>query len=368
MICRGVYNSLLNNRKFQYEANGVSVSWYDQKKVITAWKPSNPELTLVHSQVLQDVSVRVDLAYKAFFRRVKSGDTPGFPRAKGQNQYESFCYPGTGYQVIDGGLRLSKITEPNRQIKMRLHRPLIGKVKTCCIHKVNAKWFVCFTVEQNEELLPKTSQSVGLDMGLRTFATLSTGEQIENPRFFRMDEPALAKAGRKQAKQKKGSLARKKCNKVLARIHERARNRRHNFCHQTARQITNKYDLIAIENLNIKGMVKNHSLAKSISDAAWSQFLSLLTVKAESAGRVVVKVNPAYTSQDCHQCQFRAKKKLSERWHLCPMCGASLDRDHNAAINILSLALKEQGSITNHSGTTLCQVSPVEAPPFIDGE
>ena len=116
------------------------------------------------------------------------------------------------------------------------------------------------------------------------------------------------------------------------------RNRRHDFCHQNARRIVNRYGVIAVEKLNVKGMVKNHSLAESISDVAWSQFRSVLTDKAERAGREFHAVNPAYTSQDCHACGYRAKKKLSERWHLCPMCGASLDRDTNAAINILQLA------------------------------
>ena len=174
------------------------------------------------------------------------------------------------------------------------------------------------------------------DVGLKTFAALSNGEFIENPRFFRKDEKALAKAGRKQAKAKKRSLARKKANKVLARIHERVRNRRHDFCHQNARRIVNRFGIIAVERLNVKNMVKNHTLAKSISDAAWSSFRECLTSKAESADREIYAVDPSYTRQDCSACGYRAKKKLSERWHLCPMCGASLDRDTNAAINILN--------------------------------
>jgi len=187
---------------------------------------------------------------------------------------------------------------------------------------------------------------------------LSNGEFVGNPRFFRKDEKALAKAGRRQAKTKKRSHERKKANKVLARIHERIRNRRHDFVHQTARRLVNRYGVIAVEKLNVKGMVKNHCLAKSISDASWSMFRSVLTSKAESAGfrsvltskaesagREVIAVNPAYTSQDCSGCGYRpdglegrTKKKLSDRWHFCPKCSASLDRDTNAAINILALA------------------------------
>ncbi len=195
--CRQVYNSLLNWRKHDYEVLGKSPSWYDQKKGITTWKAAHPELSDVHSQVLQDVSVRVDLAFKAFFRRVKAGETPGFPRVKGDG-YDSFCFPGTGYAIVNGGLRLSKITEPNRTIKMRLHRPLVGKVKTCCIHRVGSKWFVCFSVEQEDDLLPPSADVVGLDAGLNSFLALSNGEFIDSPRFFRKDEKALAKAGRRQ--------------------------------------------------------------------------------------------------------------------------------------------------------------------------
>ncbi len=300
---------------------------------------NHAELSGVHSQVLQDVSVRVDLAFKAFFRRVKAGETPGFPRVKGDG-YDSFCFPGTGYAVVNGGLRLSKITEPNSTIKMRLHRPLVGKVKTCTVRRYGSKWFVCFSVEQEDDFLPPCTEAIGLDAGLNSFMALSNGEFVDNPRFFRKDEKALAKAGRKQAKTKNRSRERRKANKVLARVHERIRNRRHDFVHQSARRLVNRFGVIAVEKLNVKGMVQNHHLAKSISDASWSMFRTVLTQKAESAARdakgaalrEVIAVNPAYTSQDCHACGYRAKKKLSERWHHCPMCGASLDRDTNAAM------------------------------------
>jgi putative transposase len=257
------------------------------------------------------------------------------------------------------------------QIKAKIHRPTLGKVKTCTVRRYGAKWFVCFALEQEDAFLPLSTESIGLDAGLNSFLALSNGEFVGNPRFFRRDEKALAKAGRKQAKTKKRSPARKKANKVLSRIHERIRNRRHDFVHQTARRLVNRFGVIAVEKLNVKGMVKNHCLAKSISDASWSMFRSVLTSKAESAAREVIAVNPAYTSQDCSVCGYRpdglegrTKKKLSDRWHHCPMCTASLDRDTNAAVNILNLAVRG----TSHAGITACQVTPVEAPPFMDGE
>ena len=337
-------------------------TFYIQAPALAKWKKDHPELKTVHSQVLQNVARRVELAFQAFFRRVKQGETPGYPRLKGKAQYDSIMYPQSGFKIGDTTVTLSLLNK-QEQVKARIHRTIVGAVKTCTVRRYGSKWFVCFSVEQEDSPLPPCSDAIGLDAGLNSFMSLSNGEFIDNPRFFRKDENALAKAGRKQAKTKKGSKPRKKANKVLSRIHERIRNRRHDFVHQTARRLVNRYGVIAVEKLNVKGMVKNHCLAKSISDASWSMFRSVLTNKAESAGREVIAVDPAYTSQDCHACGFRAKKKLSERWHHCPMCSASLDRDTNAAINILNLALNN-----NHAGITACQVTPVEAPAFRHGE
>ncbi len=336
--CRLVYNSLVNDRVFQYETEKVSVSRYEQQKMFPKWSKDFPEVKAVHSQVLQNVAVRVDLAFRAFFQRVKEGKTPGFPRLKGTGQYDSITYPQSGFKVGESSVWLS-LQGKQVQVKAKLHRAIVGEVKTCTVRRHGAKWFVCPSVEQEDSPLPTCTDAVGLDAGLNSFLALSDGEFVDNPRFFRRDEKALAKAGRKQAKTKKRSREQRKANKVLSRVHERIRNRRHDFFHQTARRLVNRFGVIAVEKLNVKGMVKNHCLAKSISDAAWSMFRSVLTHKAESAGREVIAVDPRYTSQDCHACGYRAKKKLSERWHLCPMCGASLDRDTNAAINILQTAM-----------------------------
>ena len=356
--CRLVYNSFVHWRTFEYDTTGKSVGRYEQETALTHWKKDHPELSEVHAHLLQNVAHRVDLAFRAFFRRVKAGETPGYPRLKGKGQYDSVCFKqwGNGVQFKNGNLWLSKIGE----LKCKVHRPLLGEAKTCCLRHVNGNWFACVTCELEPSALPASEKTVGIDVGLKTFAALSDGTFIENPRFFRTEENALAKAGRKQAKTNKRSRERKKANKVLARIHERVRNRRHNFAHQTARRLVNKYGVIAVEKLNVKNMSKapapkpdaenagqylpnrasqKAGLNKSILDAAWSQFRSILTNKAESAGRAVMAVNPAYTSQECSGCGYQASKTLKERWHLCPMCGASLDRDTNAAINILAIAL-----------------------------
>ncbi|MCW3058863.1 MAG: transposase, partial [Capsulimonas sp.] len=339
--CRRVYNSLVNDRKYQFETAQVSVGRYDQQAYLPAWKKSHPELKSVYSQVLQDVVHRVDLAFKAFFDRVKKGEAPGFPRLKGEGQYDSITFTqNDSFKVGDSTIRLAKIG----QVKAKLHRQPWGELKTCILRRINNKWFACLCQEVEPELLPPSTEAVGIDMGLKTFAALSNGEFIDNPRFFRKDEKALAKAQRKLAKQKRGSKAGKKARKVVSRVHERIRNRRHDFCHQNARRVVNRFGVIAVEKLSVRNMLGNHCLAKSICDAAWSQFRIVLTSKAENAGREILAVNPAYTSQDCSGCGYRpdgqegrTKKKLSDRWHLCPMCGLSLDRDTNAAVNILAL-------------------------------
>jgi putative transposase len=333
-ICCDVYNSLVNERTALYEIVGKSPDYYAQKKEIATWKPQHPELTLVHSQVLQDVCKRVDLAFQSFFRRVKSGEEPGYPRFRGKGWYDSLTYPqyGKGCEIRNGVLWLSKIGE----VKIKLHRPIMGEIKTCSLRRLNNKWFACFSVDADAERLPESAERIGVDVGIENFATLSDGSKIANPRFFRNEEAALAKSQRKLSKQAKGSKERRKARKVVVRVHERIRNRRHDFVHQTARRLVNKYGVIAVEDLNVKGMLKHHSLAKSTSDASWSMFRSVLASKAENAGRRVEAVEPAYTSQDCSMCGFRVKKKLSERIHSCPNCGLVLDRDHNAAINILN--------------------------------
>jgi putative transposase len=353
--CRDVYNSLLHERKHDYEAKGTSPSRYEQQKHFPRWSKEFPEIGGVFSQVLQNVAVRLDIAFKAFFRRVQAGEKPGFPRVKGEG-YDSFTYPQAGFKVLEQAVSLSKIGT----VKAVLHRPVEGTIKTCTIRRQSGKWYVCFAVEVESEPLSESTEQVGIDVGLNVFAALSNGEFVENPRFFRKEEKALAKAQRKVEKYKKGSPAQRKARKVVSRIHERIRNRRHDFVHQLSRKIVNRFGLIAVEKLNVLNMSKSPApkpdplrelrflpngasakagLNKSILDAAWSMFRSVLTYKAESAGRKYTEVNPAYTSQDCSGCGQRVPKPLSERVHVCPCCGLVLDRDVNAARNILKIAV-----------------------------
>lgn len=283
---------------------------------------------------------RLDHAFQAFFRRIKAGERPGYPRLKGKGRYDSFTYPQLGFVLKDGRLQISKIGA----LKIRLHREIVGTIKTLTLRRTSTgKWFACFAVECEPPTAEPLPASVGVDVGLRYFATLSTGKQIDNPRFFRPDERALAKAQRRLSAVPKGTPARTKRRKVVSRIHERMATRRHNFAHQESRKLINVFGLIVFEALRIRNMLKQHTLAKSIADAAWSQLVQYTTYKAAEAGGRVLLVDPRHTSQDCFSCGHRVEKSLAERIHRCPSCGLVLDRDHNAALNILALGLQGLG-------------------------
>ncbi len=342
--CRWLYNHLLENRKQAYEHRGERLTCYEQQSTYSLLKQERPSLERVHSQVLQNVAVRLDLAFKAFFRRCQAGETPGFPRFRGKERYDSFTFPQSGFSIThDQRVTLSKIG----RVKMVYHRPVTGKVKTCNIHRSRTgKWYVCFSVECEPERLDPIDTQVGIDVGLKTFATLSTAEEIANPRFFRQEEKALARVQRKHSQLAKGTPERRKHRKAVARVYERVTFRRDNFTHQESRQIVDRFGIICVEELHVNRMVHNHCLAKSIQDAAWTGFFDKLAAKAEEAGRRFVKVTPAYTSQECSRCHHRHKMPLSERTYHCPCCLLVIDRDLNAAVNILSIGRYALGFAT----------------------
>ena len=338
-ICCELYNAALQERRDAWRIKRESVNYHAQSMQLPEIKAIRPELNTVYAQVLQDTLKRLNKAFDAFFRRVKSGEKAGFPRFRSRSRYSSFAYP-----QIQRGLRLegSKLVLPKiGKIKIKLHRPIEGKIKTLTITRSStSKWFACFSVEVEHERLSDNQNAVGIDMGISNFATLSTSEEIANPKFFRADEKPLEKAQRKLSAAKRGTPDRAKRRKIVAQIHERIANKRRDFAHQESRKLVNKYGIIIFENLNIRGMVKNHCLAKSISDAAWNQLIQYTTYKAEWAGRCVRQVNPRNTSQACSGCGSIVEKALSERVHSCFDCGLVLDRDKNAARNILSLGLQ----------------------------
>jgi putative transposase len=348
-LCCETYNAALQERRDAYRMEGISLGYSHQCAELPACKEVRPELAEVNSQVLQDVLKRVDRAFDGFFRRVKEGQQPGYPRFRSSLRYHSLTFKQyqNSFDVRagkkrEGALILSKLGH----IKMVMHRPLTGIPKTATVKRTpTGKWFVSISVESELEAacLPPSEAQVGIDVGLKTFAYLSTGGQIDNPRFFRKEEQALARAHRKLSKEQKGTPQREKRRKVVARVHERVRWRRENFIRQEVVSLIKRFGFIAVEALVVRNMVKNPHLAKSIADAAWSSFIAHLLGKAEEAGRDVVRVNPAYTSQTCSSCGYRQEMPLSVRIFECPSCALIIDRDYNGSKNILDQALEAVG-------------------------
>ena len=366
-LCRWVYNETLAARKNNWEQAGQTLSLYQANKLLTMWKSDHPELKGVFSQVLQNAQERVDLAFKAFFRRVKANENPGYPRFRGYGRYDSFTFKQFGFAILEAGtapqhklgrLSLSKIGV----IKIILHRPIEGQIKTLTIQRNRVgNWYACFNCEVHSEPLPFSALAIGIDMGLESFAKFSNGQEINNPRFFRTDEKELAKVQRKLSKADawpstgRGTLDRAKRLKAIQHIHQRIANRRKDFAHKKSRELVNNFGFLAFEDLPIKKMIQNHFLAKSILDAAWNQLITYTAYKAENAGRVIVFVDPRNTSKQCSRCGTLVEKSLSVRVHICPVCGLVMNRDQNAAINILGLGLQSLGMA-------------LEAPAFTRGE
>jgi len=344
--CRELYNAGLEERREAWQKCGVSVTAAGQSAQLPDLKAVRPEYRDLHSQVLQDVLTRLDKAFQAFFRRLREGQTPGYPRFHGANRYTSFTYKqfGNGASLDNGFLVLSKIG----RIAVRWSRPLEGAPKTVTISWEADGWYVCFScADVPVHPLPETGQETGIDLGIEAFATLSNGTRVFHPGWYRKAERALKTAQRQVSRRKKGSNRRRKAVTLLAKAHLKVKRQRTDFHHKTALALVRENDTIYHEALQTANMVQNHHLAKSISDAGWSAFLSILAAKAAYAGRRVVAVPPAYTSQRCSGCGRIVSKGLSVRWHHCPYedCGASLHRDHNAARNIERLGQSLRGAV-----------------------
>jgi putative transposase len=333
VLCQGLYNTALEQRITLWRQRGVSRTRYEQETELKDLRAALSAYAAIHSHILQDVLARLDKTYQAFFRRVKAGETPGFPRFHGRNRYHSFTYKeyGNGARLDNGFLMLSKIG----RVALRWSRPIQGTPKTVTIVHEADGWYVCIScVDVPMQLLEPTGRETGIDLGLESFATLADGTMIHNPRCYRKAERRLKTAQRRVARRKKGSARRHKAVKLLTMAHQQVKRQRRDYHHKTSLALVRQFDVIYHEALQVANMVKNHHLAKSIADAGWSGFLTILNGKAACAGRSVVAVNPAFTSLICSGCGVLVAKGLSVRWHTCPDCGASLHRDHNAAKNI----------------------------------
>lgn len=405
-LCRELYNAALQERKdawrawertnkgfsFTHLASGVmvveldtinstaskppSLNYYSQANQLSEIKEVRPELNAVYSQVLQDVLKRVQKSFDGFFARVKRGEKAGYPRFQGKGRYDSFCYPQLGWSLNNKELTLAKIGT----LKLKLHREVLGKAKTCTIKREGSAWYVVFSVEYEFEVPTQhDGPVVGIDLGLEHFVNQSDGVQTDNPRYFRKAERHLAKIQRRYAKLKQ--LPRKDSKKIKAlkairKAHAKVKNQRQDYLHKLSTSIAKTYSLIVVEDLQVKNLSKRakpkedeanpgqylpngasakSGLNKSVNDAGWSTFINMLGYKVACTGARLIKVNPSYTSQICPTCGAIKAKELDERWHSCE-CGAEMHRDIAAAQVIVRIGLD---SLRNQS---------LDAPAFTRGE
>ncbi|GAB1541189.1 RNA-guided endonuclease TnpB family protein [Scytonema sp. NUACC21] len=356
MLC-AQYNYLLADRFNWWEQNRCPINacplvchlpklrehpdYYLQKKTLPQLKKTHPWYAEVQSQVLQDVVKRVKVTFEKWLKGDSNGKKSGKPRFKSRNRFKTFTFP----QIKDGCVNGNAANLPVfGKIKFVLHRPLPDgfKVKTASITKKADGYYITFSLEDTTVPTVKPDfnpESItGIDLGLKEFLTTSVGDTVKIPKHYRQAQKRLKVIQKRVSRRKKGSKNRAKAVKQLAKQHKKVADKRKDFHFKTANELLKKYDVIVHEDLNIKGLAKS-KLAKSIHDAGWASFLTILTNKAEKAGLVVIAVNPSGTSQDCSNCGAKVPKKLHERWHNCPHCNCSLDRDLNAAINIKNRAV-----------------------------
>lgn len=341
-LCRQLYNAALQERRDAYRKAGKGVTRREQERSLTEIRAELPEYGRVHSQVLQDVIKRVDRAFEGFFRRVKRGEKPGYPRFKGKGRYDSFTFPqagATGVKIQEGGKRV--LIHGVGSVKLKMHRPLEGEIKTATVKREGEHWYIVFVCEVEPKPLPPSEAAIGIDLGTNPhFLVTSEGEMVEAPRYFHKTEAKLAKAQRNLSRKKRGSNRYRKAKRRVAKLHRKITNQRRDFHHKVARKLINQYGTIVHEDLNVLGLARSHT-AKGVLDAGWAQFLQILAYKAAEAGRRVVSVDPRYTSQDCPVCGHREKRPLWVREYTCPQCHTLLHRDVAAAQNVLARARTE---------------------------
>jgi len=340
---RTLYNAALEQRIAVYQATGQGVRYPQQWAHFRDLRNARPDtLGLLNATSVQQLLRRLDKAFVAFFRRLKAGEAPGFPRFKGRDRFHSLEYRHGDGCKLRMGERVMLYVQNVGEVKVKYHRPLPddAAIKHVVIKRRASKWTVCLMLDLPAPVIPEHSgPAVGIDMGLSHLLALSDGSLVENPRWLHQGLAQLRVAQRRLARRQKGSARRRKAAAQVARLHERVANQRRDFWHKLTRQLAGTYSLIALEDLTLAFMTANPHLALSAHDAGLAEFQHLLAYKAEEAGTQVVTVNPATTSQACSVCGAVVPKALSVRVHVCPDCGLTLDRDVNAARNILMLAV-----------------------------
>ncbi|MBU4201659.1 MAG: transposase [Candidatus Altiarchaeota archaeon] len=349
--CRKLYNHFLDEWK---ETEKVPPK-YDLQSKIPAMVKKHPALENVHSKTRQYVLWQLYANLRGLRGSKEKGRKVGRLRFKKYGRYKTFVYNQTGFAVIDNKLHLTKIGE----IPIRLHREIKGKIKQVYVKREQSgRWFAAFSVEAEPEKLDTTGKKIGIDLNIQNYLTDSNGERVEHPHELLKLEERLKIEQKKLSRKKKGSKNRLKQIFRIARVHERITDRRRDFLHKLSRYYTENYDLVAVEDLAVKEMMQSAYNSKNTADSSWSTFIQMLFYKAEGAGRAFVKVDPKNTTQNCSRCGNRVYKQIWVREHRCPACGLVMDRDHNAAINILNKALLEVGSVRP-------ELTPVEMRPLL---
>jgi putative transposase len=349
-IAREIYNAALEQRIHAWKYQHKSLNRYEQQYELKYLRSEFSEIAQLNTSVAQDVLMRLDKSFKAYFRRVKNGEKPGYPRFKGKERFNSITFHwggrwSNGVKIIGNRLRIQSVG----MVKIKLHRPLDGKTKTVTIKRICGKWYAIFSNSVEIEPLSFSNKAVGIDVGLEHFAVTSDGEYIRNPHYLKEGLSILRRLERSMDRKKKRGHNRCKAASLLAKRHLKISRQRIDYSRKVAKNIIDRYGLIAVEDLPIRNMVRNHHFARSIQDAAWGQFLDILSYKAEWAGREFIKINPSGTSQICSGCGAIVKKRLYVRTHHCPECGLFVNRDLNAALNIKRLGLSLWDSTCDRS-------------------
>ena len=345
---RFVYNHFLNERKEQYQIDKKSDNYYKQAATLTKLKKEEETRWLkeVNSQTLQFALRSLDTAFLNFFR-----GNAQFPKFKSRKNKNTFTIPQFGV-IEEGKINIPKFKSG---IKVKLHREVKGKIGKMSITKTpTGKYYVSIFTEQIIDELPKTGKQVGCDLGIKDFVITSEGTKFKNNRYTKKYAKKLKKAQQHLSRKQKGSNGFEKQKLKVAKIHEKIASCRLDTLHKVSHQLVNQYDLISIEDLNVKGMIKNHKLSKHIADASWGNFVTLLQYKCDWYGKELVKVNRFYpSSKTCGDCGWiNQNLKLSDREWTCKSCGVIHDRDENASRNILKEGLKiiSAGTVDNTDG------------------
>jgi putative transposase len=357
-LCRWAYNALLEHSLSERGAGRGTPTHKALTYLLPDMKAMKPELSNVFSQVLQNVAKRVRSGFEGYWARRRAGLRAHLPRFRGEDRYDSLTYPQFGFRVEDGCLRLSKIGD----VRIVQHRPVKGQVKTLTVTRSRAgKWYAVFASEVEAKPIRNRLPAVGVDLGLNSLVALSDGTLIEAPRNYRDAESRLRRVQRSLSRKRRGSRNREKARRRVASVCEKVANQRRDYAYKTARMIVNRYERVYVEDLNVQNMMENRRLSKSLGDAGWGLLRNALTYMAERSEGVTAFVNPRNTSQLCSRCGAYVEKDLSVRTHRCPECGLTIDRDVNAARNILRKGIGlEQAEYTPEGEVTATQLSVVE--------